>query len=142
MDNETKWNNRFMTLAAMVASWSKDPGLKVGAVIVYDRRIVSVGYNGLPKEVPDKREWLDDRDIKLQLTVHAEANAILFAQRDLMGHSIYTWPLPPCAGCAALIIQSGISHVVSPAEYGDRWAASIALGKEMFDHAYVEVERI
>lgn len=41
-----KWHSRFMEMANLVASWSKDPSTKVGAVIVDDkRRIVSVGYN-------------------------------------------------------------------------------------------------
>ena len=44
-----KWQRRFFDLAALVAAWSKDPSSQVGAVIVDDRkRIVSVGFNGLP----------------------------------------------------------------------------------------------
>ena len=38
-------------------------------------------------------------------------NAILFAQRDLNGCSIVTYPFMPCSSCASLIIQSGIKRV-------------------------------
>ena len=42
-----KWNNRFMELAFLVASWSKDPSTKTGAVIVGpDKEIRATGYNG------------------------------------------------------------------------------------------------
>ena len=44
-----KWDNRFVAIAELVADWSKDPGTKVGAVLVQDRRIISTGYNGFPK---------------------------------------------------------------------------------------------
>lgn len=45
-----KWNMRFLEMAKMVGSWSKDPSTQVGAVIVDDdRRVISLGYNGFPK---------------------------------------------------------------------------------------------
>ena len=49
--NSTKWDNRFLVLAKLIGSWSKDPSTKVGAVIVdEDNKIVSLGYNGFPKK--------------------------------------------------------------------------------------------
>ena len=52
--NSTKWDNRFLVLAKLIGSWSKDPSTKVGAVIVdQDNKIVSVGYNGFPKNISD-----------------------------------------------------------------------------------------
>lgn len=142
MLEQHKWDTRFMNLATFISSWSKDPGLKVGAVISKGKHIVSVGYNGFPQGVPDKREWLDDRATKLRMTIHAEVNAILSAKRDLAGCTLYVWPLPPCSDCAALIIQSGIDRVVSLAEYGDRWAESIELGSMMMEEAEVKVVRV
>ena len=45
------WNQRFIELAEHVATWSKDPSTKVGAVIVdFDKRIISIGFNGYPKK--------------------------------------------------------------------------------------------
>jgi len=44
-----KWHIRFLRLAREVSSWSKDPSTKVGCVIVdQSRRVVSLGFNGLP----------------------------------------------------------------------------------------------
>ena len=60
--NSTKWDNRFIDLAKLVGSWSKDPSTQVGAVIVDQKnRIVSVGYNGFPQKISDN-DRLNDRD--------------------------------------------------------------------------------
>ena len=48
MSDLTKWDERFSRIAYEVATWSKDPGTKVGAVLVLDRRIIATGYNGFP----------------------------------------------------------------------------------------------
>jgi deoxycytidylate deaminase len=45
-----KWDLRFLELAKLVASWSKDPSTQTGAVFVgRDNGIISVGYNGFPQ---------------------------------------------------------------------------------------------
>ena len=50
-----KWDMRFLELAALVATWSKDPSTQVGAVIVDSaKRIVSVGFNGAPRGVQEQ----------------------------------------------------------------------------------------
>src|SRR5690606_5617355 len=94
--NATKWDRRFLAVASVVASWSKDPGTKVGAVIAdpAKRRIVSTGYNGVPRNMEDVN--LDDRVSKLQRTIHAEMNAILNSCERLDGHTLYVSSLPPC----------------------------------------------
>ena len=52
--NSTNWDNRFLDMAKLVSTWSKDPSTRVGAVIVDpSNRLVSVGYNGFPKGVTD-----------------------------------------------------------------------------------------
>jgi len=106
------WDNRFFEMANMVASWSKDPSTKVGAVIVRpDRTIASVGYNGFPRGVDDSPEVYADRPKKYMRVVHAEANAILSAREPLHDYTLYVTPLHPCATCSGLIIQSGIKLV-------------------------------
>ena len=109
-----KWDTRFISLAQFVSQWSKDPSTKVGAVIA-DRhnRIISLGYNGFPARLPDDPAALEDRETKYKHMLHAEQNAILFARRDLTGCTIYIWPLLPCVSCTSVIIQSGLSRVVS-----------------------------
>lgn len=109
-----KWDKRFLNLAKEIASWSKDPDKKCGALIVDEgNNIVSSGHNGFPSGCPDVKELLNNKELKRDLTVHAEANAILRAGCDLKGHTIYIWPEPPCIACATLIVRSGISTVVT-----------------------------
>ncbi|SDF82525.1 dCMP deaminase family protein [Thalassobaculum litoreum] len=139
----TKWDLRFMDVAQLIASWSKDSSTKVGAVIADPaHRIVSTGYNGLPRGLADDGARMTDRDVKLRLTLHAEHNAILFAQRDLLGCTIYV-TAHPCAHCAAQIVQTGIARVVfaSSGSYEERWAADIQLAAELFGDTGVGVER-
>lgn len=138
-----KWNNRFMELAKLVSSWSKDPSTKVGCAIVDNKnRICSIAYNGFPVGVDDNEEHYADREVKLLRTVHAEANAILFAKQDLEGCTIYVWPLPCCASCTTLIIQSGIKTVYAPeptSEQQERWGDSFNTSYKMFEEAGVQV---
>ena len=48
------WDTRFIDLAKLVSTWSKDPSTKVGAVITDDNnRVISLGYNGFPKNIQD-----------------------------------------------------------------------------------------
>ena len=83
----TKWDIRFMELAKHISSWSKDPSTKTGAVITDTRnRIVSMGFNGYPQNVPDTD--LHIRETKYAKVIHAEMNAILFAHRPLEGHKM------------------------------------------------------
>lgn len=139
----SEWDERFIGLAEHISQWSKDPSTKVGCCIVDSKnRVVSVGYNGFPRGVTDIPEYLNDREKKLQRTIHAEPNAILFAQRDLTDCIIYTWPFPPCHDCATLIIQSGIKRVVAPEatkEQKLRWCGSMSVAEEMFVEAGVEL---
>lgn len=51
------------------------------AVLDPENRVVSTGYNGLPRGIPDDLKILADREIKLSLVLHAEENALLFARQ-------------------------------------------------------------
>lgn len=142
-----KWDARFLSLAALVGSWSKDPSTKVGAVIVdHTRRVVSVGFNGFAAGVADTEERYA-RETKLRMILHAEENAITFARQDLTGCTIYTTPLLPCAHCAARIIQSGIARVVSPhmsesSPAYQRWRADFQLAQQQYKEAMVMSETV
>lgn len=142
MDNN-KWFKRFVDLAQHISSWSKDPSTKVGAVIFDDdKRIVSVGYNGFPKNVYDSEEKYQNREIKYKMVIHAEMNSIIFSQKNLKGCSIATWPFISCANCTTAIIQSGIKRIVSPKlpeNLVERWGASCELSIKMYQEAGVEV---
>lgn len=142
MENN-KWYSRFLNLAQHISCWSKDPSTKVGAVIFdSENRIVSVGYNGFPKNVVDDPEKYLNREIKYQMVVHAEINAILFAQRNLKGCSIATWPFMSCSNCTSAIIQAGIKSIVAPVlpeELKQRWEKSCQISIQMYKEANVEV---
>lgn len=112
------WDLRFLELAALVASWSKDPSTKLGAVVVGEHNIVhGLGYNGFPRGVRDLDERFENRDLKLRLVVHAEVNAILNATRSVRGCRLYVYPtlmMPNiCPECAKVAAQAGITEVVA-----------------------------
>lgn len=110
------WEDYFMGVALLAAKRSKDPNTQVGACIVKDQKIISVGYNGLPngckdEDFPWEREG-DFLDTKYPFVVHAELNAIINARgKDLQGAKLYV-ALFPCNECCKAIIQSGIREVI------------------------------
>ena len=110
------WDQRWMDLARLVASWSKDRSRKVGAVIVDERNsVVSLGWNGFPRGLDDDVEERHERPTKYQFTEHAERNAIYNAASigaRLLGCRIYV-PWFPCADCARAIIQSGLTEMIA-----------------------------
>jgi dCMP deaminase len=135
-----KWELRYLEMAKLVSTWSKDPSTKVGSVIVdSDNTVISVGFNGLPRRIQDTDQRLNNRDIKLKMIIHAEINAIITAKRPLNGATIYTYPFMSCSQCAGLIIQSGICRHISYKTNNERWKDSFDLALEMSDEARVIV---
>jgi dCMP deaminase len=134
------WDHRFLVLAKLIGSWSKDPSTQVGAVIVDENnRIVSVGYNGFPQNIKDD-DRLYDRETKYKIVVHGEINAILFANRSITGCTLYTFPFEPCPRCAGLIIQSGIKRVVSLVNNIDRWEEDFKVTRQLFKEANIAMD--
>lgn len=127
-----KWTKRFLDLATLIGSWSKDNSTKVGAVIVDERnRIVSVGFNGFPRGIED---IITDRDEKLRRTIHAEENALLFANSSVEGCTIYVTH-HPCARCTAKLIQVGISKIVYLNQLSVVWGQEVYSAKIMLKEA-------
>lgn len=141
--NQEWWDKWFLGLAEYISTASKDPSTKTGAVIVdKNRRIVSVGYNGFPRKIKDDPSKLNNRDLKYKMIVHCERNALLFANRDLEGCTLYTWPFHSCSVCGAMVIQSGITRCVAPKtppELQERWGEDLKLSLDNFSEAGVEV---
>lgn len=141
-DLNVVWVDRFMRLADQVSTWSKDPSTQVGAVIT-DRhnRVLGLGFNGFPRGVLDDPMLLGDRAEKHLRVLHAEENAVLNATgRDLKNAVIYCTH-PPCAHCSAIIIQSGITSVVSyspSADFVERYKDNMKVSDEMFEQAQVD----
>ena len=140
----SKWDERFMDMARLVATWSKDPSTKLGACIVDSKkRIISVGFNGSPVGVGDVDD-INERPRKLMRTIHAEANALHFTNRDVTGFTIYVTQ-PPCSNCAAHMIQRGIAEVVfmkGSEDFMSRWTEDYKEALAMFNEAGVNVREI
>lgn len=141
-----KWDLRFFEMAQLVSTWSKDPGTKVGCVIVDDRRILATGYNGLPHGVADLSDRFENREWKLAVTVHAEVNAILNAGKHgaRTDHTTLYTTFPPCSSCSSAIIQAGITRVVCPSveTAPSRWIDSFLLGNSLLTEANIKVTEL
>ena len=145
---QAKWHRRYLELAKLISSWSRDPSSKIGAVAIGDNgQVLAQGYNGLPRGVEDKTERYNKRELKYQFIVHAEMNVIYNAIINgvpLKGSTLYIYGLPPCHECAKGVIQSGIKKIVIP-KYKDvptKWATSLDLSLIMLGEAGVEVLEI
>ena len=135
-----KWHQRFLGMAEHIASWSRDPKKKVGTVIVRpDNTIASMGYNGFPRDVDDSEDRYQNRDLKLEMVVHAEMNAILHAREPLHGYTLYIWPYHPCARCTAAIIQAGIKEVITIPWETENWKETIRIARTMMDEAGIKL---
>ena len=136
------WDDRFIRLAKEISTWSKDPSKKIGAIIVKDKRILATGYNGFPKGIDDAPEKYENRELKYELVVHAEMNAIYnatFNGISLKDSTLYVWGLPVCSECSKGIIQVGINRIVMAADdVPQRWLDSFKKSSDMFDEANIE----
>lgn len=138
---------KFVRVAESIASLSKDPSTKVGALIIDDdANIISTGFNGFPRGVNDMRERYQIREMKLKLVAHAEANAIAQAARAghrTHGANLIVTALYPCTNCTGLIIQAGIKRVfapvMDPVEANRFWFQEQRISKMMFEEADVTV---
>jgi len=143
----TDWDKRYLDLAEQIASWSKDPSSKIGAVAVGEHgQILSQGYNGFPRGVEDTLHRWHDKKIKYDFVVHAEKNCIYNATLNgvsLKDSTMYVSGLPVCHECAKAIIQVGIKTVVFRSKLDDnktinlKWARAWELTKQMFTEAGV-----
>ncbi|HYH21703.1 MAG TPA: hypothetical protein VD995_24115 [Azospirillum sp.] len=111
----TKWDKRYIELAAHVASWSKDHGAKVGCVIVspFYQRALTFSFNGFPANVEDNLERLLNPAEKYPRVLHAEQNALLYAGREAKDCHAYVVGKAVCNTCAIMLIQAGITRVVA-----------------------------
>ncbi len=141
-DNYLNWDEYFMGIALLSTNRSKDPHTSVGACIVSeDNKILSVGYNGMPRgcsddEYPWDRDNSDPLNTKYLYVCHAELNAILnYTGTDIKKAKIYT-TLFPCNECTKALIQSGIREVIY---LSDKYAEteSVIASKRMMKSAGV-----
>jgi len=139
-----KFKSAFMETAQTFAELSHARRLKVGAIVVKEDRIISIGYNGMPagwdNECED--EFLhEDGSTTLRTkpeVLHAETNAIakLAKSNDSGNGATMFITHSPCIECAKLIYQSGINHVVYMQKYRDD------AGVEFLKQSGVTVEQV
>jgi len=145
---KAKFKKYFMDIALRTAKLSYGKRLKVGAIIVKDDRVLSIGYNGTPagwdndceRRVYDQTAggWLDPEDIAEQYplvdengtnyklitlpeVLHAEENCIgKLAKSNESGKGATMFLThAPCIHCAKTIYASGIATVYYNTPYRD-----------------------
>ena len=138
-----KWDLRYLNLAANVATWSKDPSTKIGAIAIGKKgQVLAQGYNGFPRGIEDTPTRYSIKKQKYKLVVHAEMNVIYNATYNgisLDGSTLYVNGLPVCSDCAKGIIQVGVKKVVmKDTEIPKQWIESWEETKGMFNEAGIE----
>jgi dCMP deaminase len=111
---KTKLKEAYMKTAETFAELSHARRLHVGAIVVKDDRIISIGYNGMPAGWDNNCEYEVEGQLKSKPEVlHAETNAIAKLAKSTESGSNATMFIThsPCLDCAKLIFQSGISSV-------------------------------
>jgi len=142
-----KYINAHMAVAETYAGLSTAVRLKVGAIVVKDDRIISIGYNGMPSgwtnECEDIIRTGNDTEAKYTTkskpeVLHAETNAIAKLARSSESGLDATMFIThaPCLNCAKLIYQSGISKVYYRNSYKE------STGVEFLLKGGVDIEQI
>ena len=140
-----KFRDAYMKTAETFAELSSARRLHVGAIIVKDDRIISIGYNGMPSGWDNNCEndfGLDFNGNRTLVTkpevLHAETNAIAKLARSNesgLGSTMFITHAP-CLDCAKLVYQSGISTVYYRNSYRDE------VGLQFLQKAGLTVEKI
>jgi dCMP deaminase len=134
---KSKFVSAFMDCAERFAQLSTATRAKVGALIVKDNRIISIGYNGMPSGWDNECE--EDGKTKPEV-LHAETNAIAKvaqSSESSRGSELFCTHLP-CMECAKLIHQSGIVTVY----YREEYQASKGTGKQFLIDSGIEVIKV
>lgn len=138
--NQERMDKYFMKVAQLTAELSYAKRKKVGAVLVKDNRIISIGFNGTPKHFDNACEDVmpDGSLVTKPIVIHAEANALFWcAKTEILteGATMYL-TLSPCSTCALGLIQSGVKRVVYLEKYRDM------SGIYVLEKANVKVEQM
>ena len=105
------WDTLWMTMAFAISQRSRDTSTSHGCVMVdTDNKIISVGYNSFPKNCIDER-LPSTRPLKYAVTIHAENNSIINANRSLKGATAYITGFP-CPNCFGSMLNAGIENIV------------------------------
>jgi dCMP deaminase len=142
---KTKFIPMYMSIAETVAQQSSAKRLQVGAIVVKEDRIISLGYNGMPagwtNVCEDVVEIHEDGGIITKTkdeVIHAEANAIAKLARYSESGDGSTMFLThaPCLQCAKQIYTAGIKKVYYRNTYKD------SRGTDFLGACQIDVERV
>lgn len=110
-----EWDRRLIRLAFHVASWSRDPSTKVGAVITRpDYSVLTLGFNHFPPEVPDTAANYADREFKHKHVRHAEVDALAQLPNRLAPDCFVYTSFPVCPACVEALGVAGVARIVEP----------------------------
>ena len=124
-----KFIDAYMDVAERFSKLSTAKRLQVGAIVVKDDRIISIGYNGMPSGWTNECEYekiydykLSDNNYQLKTkpeVIHAEANAIakLAKSSESGKDSVMFLTHAPCMDCAKQIYTAGIKNVYFRSNY-------------------------
>jgi dCMP deaminase len=137
---------KFFELSKFQAElFSKDKSTKVCALFINPEslHVLSMGFNGMPRNIDETIEKRWERPQKYKYVVHAEANGIYNACRSgvSLKDSICIVNFFPCSNCAKALIQVGIKEIISNypdfkhPNYGDDFKYSL----EMFNEAKIQI---
>ena len=140
-----KWIDAYMDTAERFAQLSSAKRLHVGAIVVKDDRIISIGYNGMPSGWDNNCEDEIYHEDGFQVTlktrpevIHAESNAVSKLARCTesgLGAAMFVTHAP-CMECAKLIYQSGIASVYYRHSYRDH------SGVEFLNRCSVDIQQV
>lgn len=109
---QAQWDDYFLKISETVALKSKDPSSQMGCVIVdKNKRVVSVGFNGLVRGADESKMTLSERPMKYHFVIHSEMNALIYARQDLEGCTLYN-RVATCDNCLKHCLQAGIKRFV------------------------------
>ena len=109
------WDEYFLQISDLVSTRATCQRLKVGAILVKDRKIISTGYCGAPRKTPDCYETgCLMKDGHCVRTIHAEMNAVVQAAYhgiSTQDSTLYTNWLS-CYNCSKTLINAGVKRIV------------------------------
>lgn len=111
---KNKFKEAYMDVAERFSRLSYAKRRKVGAIVVKDNRIISIGYNGMPSGWDNNCEELIVGELRSKKEVlHAESNAIakVAKSNESCDNAAIFCTHEPCLECAKIIMQSGITSV-------------------------------
>ncbi len=142
------WDEYFMGYAFWTATRSSCLHIHTGSIIVIDNTVISEGYNGAPRGVPNCLEVgcrkeqdglkYNEKGESRCRGVHAERNAIDNAKRETLANAILYTKYFPCSTCAKGIINAEIKRIVYCYDYREPGN----LAEELFQQARIKAERV